>query len=248
MREPYGILFDAQRCIGCRQCVRQCQMEHDQLVSIDGDLTFDRFTSVTKHGELYSRRLCMHCINPACASACPVGALEKKPWGPVVWHEEKCIGCRYCMMACPFKVPKYEWESRNPRVGKCDMCIHRTEHGDETACSFVCPTGATISGPRSELIARARRRVQKYSECYFPGIYGLREVGGTSVLLISCSAFGHIGYPENLLHEPLPTLTWNVLHKLPNLVLTGGVLLGGVYWIVSRRMQLQHQPEEEPKS
>ncbi len=187
----------------------------------------------------------MHCLEPACVSACPVGALQKLPWGPVIYKVERCIGCRYCMMACPFKIPKYEWESLNPRVGKCDLCIHRTSKGQETACSYVCPTGATTSGPRAELIDRAWRRIKRYKDRYIPHIYGVEEVGGTSTLILSDRPFSDLGYRTDILNKPLPQLTWNVLDKLPNLVLTGGIFLGGMYWIINRRMHLMEHPEDE---
>lgn len=247
-----GILFDVTRCIGCHQCVKQCQIEHNQEVDVDGDLSFHRHTSVLDKGDQYVRRLCMHCEEPACASACPVGALHKLEWGPVVYDLDKCFGCRYCQMACPFGIPTYEWESPNPRVGKCDLCIHLTSKGEETGCSFACPTGATISGPRDELLAKAWRRIRRYPDRYHPHVYGEHEAGGTSTLLIADKPMEEYGYRGDLGTLPLPTLTWNVLEKLPNLVMTGGIFLGGMWWIINRRMHLmeleQHEREAEEQA
>jgi len=105
----------------------------------------------------FMRRLCMNCAEPACASVCPVAALRKTPEGPVIYEASRCMGCRYCMVACPFSVPKYEWNQLAPRVQKCTMCASRVVAGKPTACAEICPTGATKFGDRDELIAEAQQ-------------------------------------------------------------------------------------------
>ncbi len=177
----------------------------------------------------------MHCVEPTCASVCPVGALQKTPLGAVIYEEPRCIGCRYCMLACPFQVPSYEWAQRLPRVKKCNLCYERQVAGKVTACSEACPTGATITGDRDALIAEARRRLSERPTGYYQRIYGVAEVGGTSVLFISAVPFGQIGLKTNLPKEALPALTWRALSLVPNVATVGGVLLGGVYWITHRR-------------
>jgi formate dehydrogenase iron-sulfur subunit len=188
----------------------------------------------------------MHCEDPTCVSVCPVGALAKTAEGPVFYEASKCMGCRYCMQACPFNVPQYEWDdSITPRVRKCDMCRDRLAAGLPTACAAVCPTGATKFGYRDELIEEARARIAKNPEKYVDHIYGVTEVGGTSVLLLSDVPFDTLGYRTDLSKEPLPQLTWEVLHKLPKIVGVGGILMSGIWWITKRREDVQNAQREE---
>jgi len=177
----------------------------------------------------------MHCLSPTCASVCPVGAMRKTPAGPVVYDADRCIGCRYCIMACPFGVPKYQWDRPVPVVGKCVMCAPRLAKGQPTACASVCPTGATLFGEREDLVREARRRIAQEPSRYVDRIYGLDEVGGTSVLMLAGVPFERLGLPSNLPHQPMPELTWRVLSELPNVVTFAAVFLGGIHWITKRR-------------
>jgi formate dehydrogenase iron-sulfur subunit len=129
---------------------------------------------------------CMHCDHPACVSACIVGAFSKKENGSVVWDTDKCIGCRYCMVACPFQVPSFEYDKAlDPEIRKCDFCFDRTKEGKLPACVNICPVEALTYGPRSELIKIAREKIKKYPDRYIDYIYGENEVGGTSWLYLS---------------------------------------------------------------
>ncbi|HZT33705.1 MAG TPA: 4Fe-4S dicluster domain-containing protein [Bryobacteraceae bacterium] len=234
-----GILYDSTLCVGCRLCEGACaerwRLPYNDKVAAEERLSAHKLTAIETHGERYSRRLCMHCVEPACASVCPVGALQKTSLGPVVYDASKCMGCRYCMLACPFQVPTYEWNQRLPKVRKCDMCYDRQRAGKPTACSEACPTGATICGEREALVAEARRRMAEKPDQYYPRIYGLREAGGTSVLYLSAVPFEQIGLRTRVPQEPLPALTWRVLHLVPDVVSVGSVLLGGIWWITNRR-------------
>ncbi len=187
----------------------------------------------------------MNCLDPTCASVCPVGALKKTSLGPVTYDESKCIGCRYCMLACPFGVPKYEWAKALPRVRKCDMCSDRLIAGLPTACAEACPTGATKFGERDALIAEAEDRLRKNPSQYQPEIYGLTEAGGTSVLLLSSVPFPVFGFRTDLQPSPLPWLTYRVLSKIPGFVGVWGVLLGGMWWITRRRVEVAAAEEKE---
>ena len=242
-QQKKGILFDSTRCIGCGACYEACK-ERNRLPRtvenfLDDELSDKTFTVVKSRGGRFVRRLCMHCEAPTCASVCPVGALEKSSIGPVVYHSDRCIGCRYCIQTCPFGIPKYEWGKRAPLVKKCDLCADRLAAGLPTACAEVCPTGATTFGERESLVREARGRVRANPGRYIDHVYGLEEVGGTDVLLLSAVSFESLGIPTNLGKDPLPLLTWNVLQKIPSFVMVGGVLLGGIWWITNRRQEVQ---------
>jgi formate dehydrogenase iron-sulfur subunit len=235
-----AILTDLTRCIGCRACVYACK-EINGLPKEEAEgLSARTWTVVERRAGLNVRRQCMHCLDPACASVCPVAALHKTPAGPVVYEEDRCMGCRYCMVACPFHVPKYEWEKPLPRVQKCIFCSEkRLREGGQPACTEVCPAKATVFGDREALIQEARGRIEAHPGRYVNHVYGLEEAGGTSVLYLSSVPFERLGFPTGLDQEPYPRLTWEILSKIPNVVGVGGVLMCGIWWIVNRRMELQ---------
>jgi formate dehydrogenase iron-sulfur subunit len=176
---------------------------------------------------------------------CPVGAFTKTEEGPVLYDENKCIGCRYCMQACPFQVPRYEWSSNNPRIRKCVLCYERVKNGEPTACSEACPTGATKFGDRDALIVEALERMKAEPGKYVEKIYGQKEVGGTSILYISSVPFEQLGFKTSLQETALPQLTWNVLSKIPNIVTVGGVALYGIWWITNRREEVRQAELKE---
>jgi len=244
-----GILYDSTLCLGCGACYQACK-EKNNLARTSDDFLKDSlsdqtYTVVNKRGGYFVRKMCMHCNVPTCVSVCPVGALEKMAAGPVVYHEDRCIGCRYCMQACPFGIPKYEWSKALPRVRKCDMCSDRVQAGQKTGCSQVCPTGATTFGDRDELIREAHRRIGSQPGRYVDRIYGLDEVGGTSVMILSAVPMEALGYPDKLSKDPLPLLTWNILKHIPNFVGLGAVLLGGIWWITNRREEVAEAEKAE---
>lgn len=234
-----GLLFDGTRCIGCGACREACK-ERNGLPPTPfepdtEDLSAKTLTVVNRRAGRYVRRLCMHCAEPTCASVCPVGAFEKTARGPVVYRADRCIGCRYCMQACPFEIPRYEWEKPLPLVKKCDLCADRVGLGLPTACAAVCPTGATTFGRRAALLDEARARIKKEPGRYVDHVYGEREVGGTSVLLLAGVAFDRLGYRTDLPTTPLPALSWRVMSQVPKFVVAAGVVLGGIHWITRRR-------------
>ena len=149
----FGILFDQSKCIGCKACELACQVEHGQRPHSGERLDHETFNWVKPAGpERFVRRFCMHCVEPACASACLVKALEKTPEGPVVYHPDRCMGCRYCMVACPFGVPKFEFERAIPIIRKCSFCVDRLRRGEAPACARACPSGALEFGERKVLL------------------------------------------------------------------------------------------------
>jgi formate dehydrogenase iron-sulfur subunit len=238
-----GLLIDTTRCIGCEACSAACKEQNDLPMPIESMTTAYTWTTVERHDGANVRRLCMHCLEPTCVSVCPVGALRKTPEGPVVYDSDRCIGCRYCIMACPFGVPKYQWDRAVPIVGKCILCADRVAAGDQTACAEVCPTGATLFGERQELLREARSRIAEGPERYVDHVYGEQEAGGTSVLLLSGIPFDQIGLRTDLPRQSLPMLTWEVLGKIPDIVLIAGAFLFGVNWITRRRTEVEAQAE-----
>lgn len=237
-----GILYDATLCIGCKQCEQACadknKLPYNDAIATEQRQSEHKFTVVLAKEDKFMRRMCMNCQDPACASVCPVGAMRKTAAGPVIYEESRCMGCRYCMVACPFGVPKYEWSKALPRVQKCTMCADRVAAGKPTACAEACPTGATKFGERDELIKEAEQRLRDNPGKYVNHIYGLTEVGGTSVLMLSSVPFEEFGFPAELTRDPLPLLTYRVLSRIPDFVPLGGIMLGGVWWITHRREEV----------
>jgi formate dehydrogenase iron-sulfur subunit len=247
-----AILYDATLCVDCKQCEQACadrnKLPYNDTIAAEEKQSAHKLTVVLDKKDKFMRRLCMNCLDPTCVSVCPVAALHKTPEGPVTYDASRCIGCRYCMLACPFDVPKYEWNALLPRMRKCDMCADRVEAGKPTACAAACPTGATKFGEREELIAEAQKRIQDSPGQYVHHIYGLTEVGGTSVLLLSSVPFASFGFSTNVTREPLPLLTYRVLSRIPDLVSLGGVFLGGVWWVTHRREEVAAAEAKEKNS
>lgn len=235
-----AILFDVTKCVGCGSCSAACREKNGLPETDSPDLNANQFTVIktakAKDGsDLSYRRMCMHCAEPTCASACPVGALHKTALGPVVYDADICLGCRYCMQACPYGIPKYEWSSLTPRVRKCSFCADRLAAGKINACAEACPTGATLAGDRDELLKEAHARLKAEPATYVQKVYGEHEGGGTSVLVISPIDFAQLGFPANLPDEPLPMLTYRVLSKIPALVGVGSAALAGLWWLTNRK-------------
>ncbi len=242
--KPKAFLIDITQCVGCNSCQAACKTENHLPDTEEKALSATAFTALEEHDGVYVRRMCQHCASPACASVCPVGAFTKTAEGPVLYDESKCIGCRYCIQACPFSVPRYEWASTNPRVRKCRFCAERVRAGKLPACAEACPTGATKFGERDALIREAYARMQAEPGKYVNRIYGLEEVGGTSVLYLSAVPFERLGFRTRLQKTPLPMLTANALEKIPGVVSVGGVLLYGIWWITNRRSEVARVEEE----
>jgi formate dehydrogenase iron-sulfur subunit len=251
MTEHMAILTDVTRCIGCDQCVAACKETNetgtDQMWPwqrrIDS-LSATRWTTVLRRpGGRYVRQQCRHCLEPACVSACPVGALTQTPEGAVVYNTTICMGCRYCMMACPYGIPRYEWSDSVPYVRKCVLCHDKIQSGEltEPACTAACPTEATIYGPRQALLEEAHRRIRDNPDRYIPKVWGEHEVGGSSVLYLSDIDLGFLGLKPDMGDEPLPPLTVPAMTAVPPVFATVGVVMGGIYWIIERRMRLERE-------
>jgi formate dehydrogenase iron-sulfur subunit len=249
MSETMAILTDVTRCTGCEKCVDACReaqgLDKDRpwpgQVSIDA-LSSTRFTTVLQRpGNHAVRQQCRHCLDPACVSACIVGALEKTPSGAVVYDVDKCMGCRYCMTVCPYGIPRYDWEHAAPSIRKCNFCYDRITEGGVPACVEECPEEATIFGTRAEMLAEAHRRLEAEPDTYVQRVYGETEVGGTAVLYISDIPLDFLAWTSNLGDQPLPDLSWASLRKVPAIAVGMGCLMAGAHWIIGRRMKLAAQ-------
>lgn len=236
MARTKAILVDITKCIGCRNCEQACKQIHGFPMESEAQLSPTALTVVEERGDRFVRRMCMSCQDPACASACLVGALKKTALGPVTYDSSKCIGCRYCIVACPFNVPRYEWSKLVPFVKKCDMCYERQSKGQLPGCVEACPVQASIAGWRDDILEEAQRRILTGSG-YVKHIYGSEEVGGTSVFYISDVPFEKLGF-TTVPAQPMPVLSANALGDIPTVVMVGGSLLAGLYWITNRRQQV----------
>jgi formate dehydrogenase iron-sulfur subunit len=230
-----AMLIDITLCVGCNACQDACKEVNHLAAGQETSLSATAYTALEEHDGVFVRRMCQHCEEPTCVSVCPVGAFTKTALGPVLYDENKCIGCRYCMQACPFQAPRYEWSSSMPRVQKCRFCAERLTQGRQPACAEACPTGATKFGDRDELIREAQARINAEPAKYVHRIYGQMEVGGTSILYITSVPFEKLGFKTQLDKTPLPDLTWNALEKIPGIVSVGTVFLAGIWWITNRR-------------
>jgi formate dehydrogenase iron-sulfur subunit len=251
--DSYGVLHDTTLCIGCRRCEKACNQVNglpapdrpfDDLSMLDlKRRTDDRaFTVVNKYqvttgavSPVFRKQQCNHCQEPACASACFVKAFTKTPEGPVVYNASVCVGCRYCIIACPFNVPAFQYhKAAAPEIVKCTMCHPRLLEGKLPGCVEACPQEALTFGKRSELIAVARERFQKYPDRYVNHVYGEEEMGGTNWLYITGAPFEQLGLREDLGVTPAPELTSGALSLVPVIVGVWPALLGGIYLISQR--------------
>jgi formate dehydrogenase iron-sulfur subunit len=246
-----AVLVDLTRCTGCRGCQVACKEWNErktrqtaQLGTYENPLALssDCFTRIRFHeGDRggtpvwsFVKDQCLHCKEPACVSACPVAALTKSKEGPVSYSFDRCIGCRYCMVACPFDIPKYEWESKMPWVQKCTFCAERIKEGQVPSCVRTCPTTTMFYGEEAEVVAEARMRLSAGGKKYVQSIYGEKEVGGTSWMYISDRPFSELGFNTRLGTKPLPTYTWGHLSKIPLEIVGFAAVLGGLAFIRGR--------------
>ena len=238
-----AMLYDATKCIGCHACSNACRdwnktaPERDEsgLYDAPRKLSADTWTIIQLYeGQdefSFVKHQCMHCIEPACVSACPVHALTKTDTGAVTWDAGRCIGCRYCMLACPFHIPRFEWDVPIGDIAKCTLCQDRLLEGKGPNCAEWCPTGALISGKRDELVAEAEDRLAANPGTYVDHIYGKDDAGGTSVLYLSSVPFVKLGFPE-LGDEPVAEVSENVGNiVIPGIIIGGPLLLAGIRYL-----------------
>jgi len=253
-----GMLYDSTLCIGCRACVVKCK-EANQLpqdrATLNGapydappDLngTTKNVIKLAAAGDrtAFMKAQCMHCVDPACASVCMISAFYKGPRGIVSYDPDKCVGCRYCQLACPFNVPKYEWRTPFPKIVKCEMCRHLLDKGGIPACVEACPRDAVIFGPLATLRADAKGRLAKEPGRYYPKVYGETDGGGTQVLYLSAAGipFDRLGLPD-LGDEPIPELTESLQQGIYQGFVAPAVLYGILGLMVFRSWRRERREE-----
>lgn len=275
-----GLLFDSTLCVGCKACVTACRDSNgthpefnteEKLWDTPLDLSARTLTVIKaysegtadhkdqeKDGFAFIKKSCLHCVDPSCVSVCPVSAMKKDPeTGIVHYNVDACLGCRYCVAACPFGVPRFEYDLAFPRLRKCELCSHRLEKGGMPACAEVCPTGATLFGPVRALSEEAKKRQalkpgettfyprkmvgstdvhEKKAPKYVPELYGEREVGGTQMLLLSGVPFDKMGYPD-LRETSFVSMSENIQHTLYKGMIAPAVLFASLAFLCYRTAQ-----------
>jgi Fe-S-cluster-containing dehydrogenase component len=282
--EAVGLLYDGTLCIGCRACMSACKQANDMpaerrpLIGADGQVedVWDAPLDISgrtlnvirayrdgtaevkdreRDGFCFSKMSCYHCVDPSCVSACPVSAMTKDPVNGIVAHSpEACIGCRYCVAACPFGVPRFTYDQAIPHISKCQLCRHRVAEGRYAACAEACPTGATLYGPVPELLKEAKRRLalKPGTETEFPRgriggrdrhvrasaqyvnyVYGEHEIGGTQVLHLSAVPFDRLNKPK--LPDVAPaSVSESLQHALYHGLIAPIAFLAGLVWLARR--------------
>jgi len=273
-------LIDVANCIGCRACQVACKQWNEQdgeHTTMEAELGFQNpatlsaktYTLIAFHElenakkpggveSAFVMQRCLHCLEPACVSACPTTALHRQADGPVSYDADKCIGCRYCMLACPWDVPTAEWNNRASKISKCTHCADRADQpvpiafngkpvsGDVgkrfaesiaiPACVKACPADALRYGTRDEMLRLARQRIADRPDRYVDHVYGEKELGGTSVLYLSAVPFAKLGFPT-FGEKPFPIYTAKALGAVPPAVMALGALLGVAYAVFRKRVQ-----------
>jgi Fe-S-cluster-containing dehydrogenase component len=261
----FAILHDTTLCVGCRTCEAACNKVNDlpppdkpftdlSVLEARRRTTTKAFTVVNKYNNkekskspVFFKKQCNHCLEPACASVCFVSAFTKTKTGAVIYDSSVCVGCRYCMIACPFEIPTYEYDQvLTPRIRKCTMCHPRVIEGKLPGCVEACPMEALSFGKREDMIKIARERFRKYPDRYVDHIYGEHEMGGTSWLYISGTPFKELGMREDLGVTPAPQLTAGALSSVPIIAGLWPVLLAGLYAVSKRKEKIAQTEKERP--
>jgi Fe-S-cluster-containing dehydrogenase component len=257
--DAVGMLYDTTLCIGCKACVVACQDANglprdptgiDARYDAPVDLNFRAKNVIKLYHDGAERSFvkvqCMHCVDPACVAACMLGALKKREFGIVTYDVDYCVGCRYCEIACPYGVPRFQWDSAAPRIVKCELCNHRLANGQEPACTEVCPRHAVIFGKRADLLEEARRRLADNPGRYVPKIFGETDGGGTQVLYLSHLPFDKLGFPA-LGDAPAPDLARSVQHGVYR-GFVAPLALYGVLGMIAFRNRKQERAEDEARA
>lgn len=260
--DSMGVLVDLTRCIGCRSCEAACNNEQklpDPDLPFDDMSVFDEkrrttekaYTVVNKYQvadseTLFRKIQCNHCMEPACLSSCFVNAYKKTNEGAVIYNSKVCVGCRNCMIACPFNIPAYSYSSAiNPLVKKCIFCYDtRLKEGRPPACVEICPQQVMTFGLRSDLIKLAHDRIQNYPDKYIDKVYGEKTVGGTSWMYLSSADFDKVGIDAKMQNEPIISNVKDFLGFVPMVLAIWPALFSGVHLLATKNKDGHHDHEE----
>ena len=255
-----GLLFDSTLCIGCQTCTVACQranqMPSEKSVKlINGapylfptDINADCRTVIKLYEKgdrwAFMKMQCMQCLEPSCTKACMLGSMQKRQYGIVTWDPMRCTGCRYCQIACPYDVPKFQWDSPVPMIVKCDLCLGRKDGKTGSACAEVCPRQAVITGPYEELLATARGRMAATPSKYNPKIFGEHDGGGNQSMLLAPAGveFTDLGLPA-LGDLPPSRLAMNIQHTTYKGFIAPAVLYAAAAFAVVRNMRAEKKAD-----
>lgn len=255
-----GVLVDLTRCIGCRSCEAACNKEQGlapPAQSFEDKSVFDQtfhggqkrrtdenaYTVVNRYDPegatkpVYRKSQCNHCNEPACLTSCFVNAYTKTREGAVIYDSKVCVGCRNCMIACPFQVPAYSYSSAfNPMIKKCIFCYEtRLQNGQPPACVGICPQEALTFGHRSELLKIGRERIKANPQRYVEHIYGENEVGGTAWMYLSSAPFDQVGFDTTMGKEPIINNVKDFLATVPMVLAIWPALFTGFHLLAKRQ-------------
>jgi len=298
--DAIGLLYDSTLCVGCKACVAGCKRENGMPTEIHADQRewnsgqWDTPTDLSgetiniikvyrngsmevkdreEDGFAFVKRQCLHCVDPSCVSCCPVSAMTKDPVTGIVSHDpDRCIGCRYCVYVCPFRVPRYEYTDAFGQIEKCQLCKHRLAEGKLPGCVESCPTGATLFGRVADLKAEGHRRLalqpgdtyayprgdisgqygtpspshEKVVEAtYIPEVYGENVLGGTQALYLAAVPFNKLDLPwKNVPELSYATQTEGVQHFLYTGMIAPAAVLGGLVLLARRNFPKHHKDED----
>ncbi len=235
--QTYGFLIDVSRCIDCRACLVACSvenqvpMENTRIWIKDSGVQGD-FPNLHQYTAPFH---CMHCVDPSCVSACTVGALQQDEDGVVIYDADRCIGCRYCMYACPFEVPNFQWDKRLALIVKCDFCVARLAENQKPACAATCPTLAIQFGKKDEMLQLAHQRIQDNPGRYIEHVYGEFENGGTATFYISPVGYDQLGFPTSERTESPAHFNRLVTHGTPAVAAGVAIAMSGAYLAIKRQ-------------
>ncbi len=266
-----GVLVDLTRCVGCRSCEAACNKEqglpepekpfndfsvfdelhHGQKRRTDETAytVVNRFDMPDFDHPIFKKFQCNHCNEPACLTSCFVNAYTKTPEGAVIYNADVCVGCRTCMIACPFYVPTFKYSSAfSPRIMKCIFCYDtRLKLGKAPACVEVCPQEALSFGKRSDCISMGRQRIRQNPGKYVDHIYGEHEVGGTSWMYISSVDFDKVGMDTTLPKEPILNSVKDFLAIVPMVLTIWPALFTGFHLLATLKDKVMEMEMEEKR-
>lgn len=267
--EGMGVLVDLTRCVGCRSCEAACNKEQglpEPAKPFDDYSVFDeihhgqkrrtdetRYTVVNRYDlpelthPLFRKVQCNHCQEPACLTSCFVNAYTKTPEGAVIYNSKVCVGCRTCMVACPFYIPTFRYSSAfDPKIMKCIFCYDtRLKHGRPPACVEACPQEALTFGKRTDLINMGRQRIRETPGKYVDHIYGEHEVGGTAWMYLSSVPFDKVGFDTHVPKQPILNSVKDFLAIVPMVLTIWPGLFAGFHLLATRKEAKKKEKNEK---